>query len=300
VSSLWVGFTLVGAAGQVARNAMQRQLTGPLGIWGATNIRFVFGLPFALVFFVAALVFSGETIPPPGAMFGPMFGFWLMLGALSQIIATGLMLSAMTDRSFTVTTAYLKTEAVQTAIFGLVFLGDGFGPFRLLAIVIASVGVAVAGVRIGRSSNFAEIRPLLTGLAAAAGFALSSVGFRGAIISIGDVSFVIAASLTLVLGLTLQTLLLTVFLLLRGRNVLRAMLALWRPSLFAGFVGALASQFWFLAFAQTPVANVRTLALIEVVFAQVAAVTVLRQKLVWREVAGAVLIVVGVALLLSV
>ena len=43
-----------------------------------------------------------------------IFWPWLMLGALSQIVATGLMLLAMNDRSFVVTTAYLKTEAIQT------------------------------------------------------------------------------------------------------------------------------------------------------------------------------------------
>ena len=36
----------------------------------------------------------------------------------------------------------------------------------------------------------------------------------------------------------------------------------------AGFMGAFASQFWFLAFALTAAANVRTLALVEVLFAQ--------------------------------
>ena len=46
LASLWIPFTIVAAFGQVARNAMQRSLTGPLGTWGANNIRFLFGLPF--------------------------------------------------------------------------------------------------------------------------------------------------------------------------------------------------------------------------------------------------------------
>ena len=51
IATLWVPFTIIAALGQVARNAMQRQLTGPLGTWGATNIRFLFGFPFSIVFF---------------------------------------------------------------------------------------------------------------------------------------------------------------------------------------------------------------------------------------------------------
>ncbi|MGZ5936307.1 MAG: EamA/RhaT family transporter, partial [Rhizomicrobium sp.] len=47
---LWVIFTFVAAAGQTARNAMQRELTASLGAVGATHVRFLFGFPFALIF----------------------------------------------------------------------------------------------------------------------------------------------------------------------------------------------------------------------------------------------------------
>src|SRR5499433_3070731 len=135
VTTLWIPFTLVAAGGQVARNAMQRSLTGPLGTWGATNIRFLFGFPFAIIFFVAVLVATGDRLPWPTVSFWP----WLLLGALSQIVATGLMLLAMNERSFVVTTAYLKTEALQTAIFGFVFLGDHLTWLKVLAIVVATI-----------------------------------------------------------------------------------------------------------------------------------------------------------------
>ena len=49
-SWLWAVFTLLAAAGQTARNAMQRELTASLGTVGATHVRFLFGFPFALVF----------------------------------------------------------------------------------------------------------------------------------------------------------------------------------------------------------------------------------------------------------
>src|SRR5882757_11513696 len=114
IASLWIPFTIVAAFGQVARNAMQRQLTAPLGTWGATNIRFLFGLPFSVVFFALAVIVTGDRVAWPSQSFWP----WLVAGALSQIVGTGFMLLAMNDRSFVVTTAYMKTEAIQTAIFG--------------------------------------------------------------------------------------------------------------------------------------------------------------------------------------
>jgi drug/metabolite transporter (DMT)-like permease len=295
VTSLWIPFTLIAAGGQVARNAMQRSLTGPLGTWGATNIRFLFGFPFSLVFLAVVLAVSGDKVPWPTSAFWP----WLLLGALSQIVATGLMLVAMNDRSFVVTTAYLKTEAIQTAIFGFVFLGDHLTWLKVLAIVIATIGVVITALRPGGEKGFAELRPTIIGLVAAAGFALSAVGFRGAVIVVPGVSFVTAASYTLVWGLFVQTLVLTIYLLARAPSVLQDILRLWRPSMLAGFMGAFASQFWFLAFALTAAANVRTLALVEVLFAQAVSHYSFKQPMSAREGFGILLIVVGVALLVA-
>jgi len=63
VASLWIPFTIIAALGQVARNAMQRSLTGPLGTWGATNIRFLFGFPFSIIFFAVVIIATGDPIP---------------------------------------------------------------------------------------------------------------------------------------------------------------------------------------------------------------------------------------------
>jgi drug/metabolite transporter (DMT)-like permease len=295
IATLWVPFTVTAALGQVARNAMQRQLTGPLGTWGATNIRFLFGFPFSLVFFAVVLAATGDHVPWPAAAFWP----WLLLGALCQIVATGMMLLAMNDRSFVVTTAYLKTEAIQTAIFGFVFLGDQLTTMKVIAILIATAGVVIAALRPGAGKGFRDLKPTLLGLAAAATFALSAVGFRGAVIVVPGVSFVTAASYTLVLGLFIQSLVLSIYLLARAPDVLKKILGLWRPSMLAGFVGAFASQFWFLAFALTAAANVRTLALVEVLFAQAVSYYSFKQPLSARELFGIVLIVIGVALLVA-
>lgn len=296
IAALWIPFTIVAAMGQVARNAMQRSLTGPLGTWGATNIRFLFGFPFSLVFFAIVIAATGDAIPWPTVAFWP----WLLLGALSQILATGLMLAAMNDRSFVVTTAYLKTEAIQTAIFGFAFLGDHLTMLKVMAILIATVGVVVTALRPGAVRDIASVRPTVLGLVAAAAFAFSAVGFRGAIIVVPNVSFVTAASYTLVWGLFVQTLVLTIYLLARAPKVLSNILGLWKPSMLAGFMGAAASQFWFLAFALTAAANVRTLALVEVLFAQAVAYYSFKQPVSARELSGIVLIVIGVALLVAV
>ena len=63
-------------------------------------------------------------------------------------------------------------------------------------------------------------------------------------------------------------------------------------------MGAFASQFWFLAFALATAASVRTLALVEVLFAQAISHFVFRQPVAPREAVGIVVIVIGVVLLI--
>src|SRR5436305_2067132 len=115
---LWIPFVVLASLGQVVRNAMQRGLTASLGTVGATHIRFLFGFPFSLIFFAIVLGVTQDRVPTPLGPFWPR----LVLGALTQIGSTALMLAAMNERSFVVTTAYIKTEAIQAAVFGFVFL----------------------------------------------------------------------------------------------------------------------------------------------------------------------------------
>ena len=289
---LWALFTVIAAFSQTVRNAAQRQLTATLGTVGATHVRFLFGFPFGLLFLLGVLLAGGTGLPRPPAAFWP----WVLDGALTQVAATALMLAAMRERSFVVTIAYIKTEPVQVALFGLLLLGDAVTPALALAILIATVGVVVMSVKPGASAG--GLRPTLLGLAAGAMFGLSAVGFRGAILSLGLPSYLMAATFTLVIGLALQSVLLSGYLGLREPKVLAGIMRAWRPSLFAGFVGALASQFWFLAFALATAASVRTLALVEVIFAQAISRFAFRQRTTAREAFGIALIVVGCVLLI--
>jgi drug/metabolite transporter (DMT)-like permease len=289
---LWAVFTVIAAFFQTLRNAMQRELTRTLGTVGATHVRFLFGFPFALVFLIGLAVGTQVPLPRPAWTFWP----WVIDGAFAQVAATALMLVAMGERSFVVTIAYLKTEPIQAAIFGLIFLGDAVTLPMATAILIATAGVLIMSTKPG--GMVGGIRPTLIGLASGGMFALSAVGYRGAILDLHLDSFVMAATFTLVVGLTMQAITLSLYLWLRDPAVLKAIVQSWKPSLFAGFMGALASQFWFLAFALATAASVRTLALVEVLFAQLVARFAFQQKTTAREAAGMVLVIVGVVLLI--
>jgi drug/metabolite transporter (DMT)-like permease len=289
---LWALFTLIAAAAQTARNAMQRELTATLGTVGATHVRFLFGFPFALVFLAALVLVTGAGVPHPPPVFWP----WVIAGALTQIAATALMLAAMSERSFVVAYAYIKTEPVQVALFGLLFLGEHVTLLTAMAILIATAGVIVISLKPG-IERASTLRSTVIGLLSGTMFALSAIGYRGAILSLNLPNFVVAATFTVAVGLAIQAGLLSLYLVLRDRKALEAIARAWRPSLFAGFMGAFASEFWFLAFAIATAANVRTLALVEVLFAQFVTRFIFKQPTTPRELLGVVLVVIGVALL---
>jgi drug/metabolite transporter (DMT)-like permease len=129
-------------------------------------------------------------------------------------------------------------------------------------------------------------------------FALAAVCFRGAILSLDEGVFFLRASTILVWGLGLQSLMLIIYLALRDRPALTGSFRVWRPSLFAGFLGALASQFWFIGFSLTAVANVRTLALVEVFLAQIMSRKLFAEMTSPREIVGMGLIAIGVGTIL--
>ncbi|PSC04993.1 multidrug DMT transporter permease [Alsobacter soli] len=291
---LWIVTTLVAAVAQTARNAMQRSLTETLGTVGASQVRFLYGFPFALVFLALVLAIGGGASPAPTGR----FLLWVLGGAVAQILATVLMLAAMRERSFAVATAYIKTEPVQVAVFGILVLGDPMSLGAAVAIVVATAGVVLMAVKPGSSFTAAGTRPAIMGIVSGAFFALSAIGFRGAILELGQGSFVLRSTYTLAWSLGVQTTLLLLWLGAFNRRALVKIVRAWRPSLLAGFAGAFASQFWFLGFSLTSAANVRTLALVEVLFAQAVSKRLFDQSTSPREIVGMTLIVGGVILLL--
>ncbi len=293
---LWIVFTLIAALSQTFRNAMQRSLTTRLGTVGATHVRFLFGLPFAALFLSLML---SVVEPPRELRLQPQFWGWVLTGGLTQIVATALMLAAMQLRSFTVATAYVKSEPVLVAILGFVFLSDRLGAIAVVAIVIATFGVILMSVSSAPGQQGeSRLKPALFGIAAGATFALSAVGFRGAVVALGDDPFYLRAAITLVIGLTIQSIVLSGWLLARSPGTLAEIFKAWRPSLTAGALGSFASLCWFIAFALQTAALVRTVALVEILFAQAISRQLFAQRSSRGETVGILLVVVGVMVLL--
>jgi len=297
-ASLWIPITIAAAFAQTLRNAAQRRLVADVGTLGATLVRFLYGLPFALVWL--AIVRSWQSAAWPGL--NGTFVVWVVLGAVGQIVATAFLLRAMEERSFALGVAYSKTEIIQVALFGLIFLGDPLGASTLAAVALGTLGVLLLSPADPNRPLRALLagwstRPALFGLASGAGFALAAVAFRGATLQLIQASsFLMAAASTLAASLALQTILLGGYLLARSPDVVRGVLKAWRPSMFAGFMGAAASAGWFTAFALEPAAHVRTLGLIELVFAYAISLRWFRERFTRLERTGMALLIAGLVL----
>ena len=294
---LWIPVTVCAAFAQTMRNAAQRSLTAELGTLGATLVRFLYGLPFALLWLCGVQAFGGYALPTPNLHF---LG-WVSLGAVSQIIATALLLRVMQERNFTLGIAYSKTEIIQVALFGFVVLGDPVTVTTTLAVACGTLGVLL----LTPADRERPLRTLLTGwtslpamlgLASGACFAFSAVGYRGAALALGDTPFMMSAAFALVVAQSLQTVLLGGWLLARDSSVVMRVFAAWRRSLFAGFMGAAASAGWLTAMAIEPIAHVRTLGLIELLIAPAVSRKLFREKLSRTEITGMALLTLGLVI----
>lgn len=294
---LWIPVTVWAAFAQTLRNAAQRSLIAELGTLGATLVRFLYGLPFALLWLYAVHVAGGFALPSANL---PFFA-WVVFGAVSQIAATALLLRVMAERNFTLGVAYSKTEIIQVAVFGLVVLGDAVSVSTALAIGCGTLGVLL----LAPADRERPLRSLLTGwtslpallgMASGACFAFSAVGYRGAALALGDTPFMMSAAFALVVAQTLQTLLLGGWLSARDPGVVTRVFRAWRKSLFAGGMGAAASVGWFTAMAIESVAHVRTLGLVELVFASIVSRKLFRERLSRLEITGMALLTLGLVI----
>jgi drug/metabolite transporter (DMT)-like permease len=293
---LWIPVTLVAGSAQVLRNGLQAKLTREIGTLGATQVRFIYGLPFAVLLWLIAWTFSGGPLP----RFTEAATGYALLGAVTQIAATALMLVAMTQRAFGVAYAYIKTEPVLVALFGVLLLGDHLTLLAWLGIVIATAGILVVSVdpRAWRSL-ITQWQPMAIGIGSGAFFGLASVAFRGAIVSMDGGGPLMRALTVMVVVLLIQSLMLGAWLALKDRRAFTGSLRIWRESLVAGFMGALATACWNTALSLTAAANVRTLGLIEMPIAGWFNHRVSGEPLSRREWAGTLIVMGGIALLMT-
>jgi drug/metabolite transporter (DMT)-like permease len=289
---LWIPATIGASFFQVARNALQRGLMPLTGPWGATLVRFLFGLPFSILFTAIAVWLT------PGVQPHLTQVFWIaaMTGALAQVLATASLLVAMRRAGFAVGTALQQSSLPLSAMVGLIVFHDNLSPLSWLGVGITTAGLAVLTWPTRQATGPKPVSGALFGLLSGLCFGFSLNAFRHASLALEPSHPVFSAVASVMIVQAVQAFFLTLYLVFRDRGALAAVFAGWRESLAAGLCGAIASSGWFLALALSPAAPVRAVGVVEAPIAAVAGRRFFRERLHLQQILAGCAVLAGVVL----
>ncbi len=292
---IWLPATFLAGLFQAWRTAVQQRVRAELSVNAAGLVRYLFGFPVGCLLLASYLLFARTSLP------GQHDGFWFhaAIGGVAQILGTNLLILAFGFRNYVVGSAYAKTEAVQGAILAMILLGEHLSVLTWIGIGVGVAGVVVlsAGGQRPRLSDLAQ-PAALCGLGAGLLFALTSVFIKRATLVVETTDKVLAALVTLVAVLGLQALLQGTYVAVREREQLARIARSWRVSGQVGLLAAMGSACWFTGFATAPVALVRAVGQVEVIFTLAFGRYYLREPLARSELTGLLTVAVGVVLAL--
>ena len=295
---LWVVVVLMAAAAQTVRNASQRSLTGDLGTWPSTLVRFLFGLPFVALAMALFYALPSETPALPN--FSLPYFSWIAFGATFQVLATAALLLAMQSGNFAVAVTFSKTEVLQLMLFSSLILAEFPTGWQLIAALVASFGVFMLSMPKDPAQRHWRTwmsRSAIYGLICGACFALAVLGFRAAALHIQIPQPWISAVWGVFIAQFLQSVVLGGWLMWKDRPGLAATVRSWRLSLLAGSMGALASLLWFSAYSMQTAGAVRTVGMAEVIFSYFVSRKIMHERLRTTEKIGLLLVVASTLLI---
>lgn len=289
---LWIPATVAASIFQVGRNALQRGVMTSAGPWGATLVRFLFGLPFSIVLAGIAVL----AVPNAGPSFGPAFWLSAVAGAASQILATTALLVAMDRSGFAVGTALQQSSLPLAALVGLIVYHDRLSATAWIGVVITTLGLVILTWPSKGSPTPRAVSGALFGLLSGLLFGFSLNAFRHAALSMDPAHPIFAAIVSVLIVQAMQAAALTMILMVRDPAALRVVLRNWRQSLGAGACGTCASAGWFIALALSPAAPVRALGVIEAPFAAIAGHRLFQETLQLKQVIAGIAVIGGIVL----
>ena len=293
---IWIPITIFAAFSQNLRSIYQKKLQKNMSNISSTYTRFLFGLPFVLIYFLFLYNFSNSKFLVSNINI--TFLLYCLIGGISQIIATFLLLKIFKTNNFSVATSYSKTEPIQAAFFGFILLSDPISFIGLIGIIIGLIGIMITSIKkINLRINFFNLS-VFYGLLSGSLFGLSAVLFRGASHSLFSIDYMLTSSFTLLIAIVIQTLILTFYILLTDIKQFYLLYFNWKDGLIVGFFGAFASICWFYAMSIQNVAYVRALGQIELIFTILASILYFKEKIIANEILGVLIILIGILIIL--
>lgn len=296
----WILATFSAAFFQTLRFILHKKLSlGGLGPTGSTFARFVYAAPFAALVVGGYVLATGSALP---ALSWPFWG-WAWAGALGQILATICVVALFAERNFAVGITFKKTEVIQTAILGLLVLGEAISAAGWAAIVVGLVGVLLLSETPGSAGTLWRrlgTKAVALGLASGFFFAISAVGYRAASLELATDDALLRAGVTLVCVTSSQALAMGLYLALRAPGQLAATWGARRVAVWLGLSSMAGSLSWFTAFTLQTAALVQALGQVELVFSLAASVLVFKERITRRELGGIALLALSILILIAV
>ncbi|MFT4672661.1 MAG: drug/metabolite transporter (DMT)-like permease [Pseudohongiellaceae bacterium] len=289
----WISFTLLAVIMQSVRTAGQKQIATKISPQAATLVRYLFGLPFALIYF-----YWLQADYPITKSLNLTFFVSASLAAVSQIAATVLLIKALTLKNFAVGTALAKTEAILTAVIGSLFFSAVLNLAGYLSVFLGVAGVLIASNWRVSWADLTTNKSIKLGVGAGLGFAFASLWIRDASLSLA-IDGVVSAATVLVFMVTLQTVLCLLWVVIFEHPQIALIAKNIPASLFIGITSVLGSIGWFTAMSLQNAALVKTLGQTEFLVTIAITTFYFSEKISKRELAGIALIALSVLVLLG-
>lgn len=289
----WVLWTLLAVSMQSVRTAGQKHLANDMSPLAATLVRYLFGLPFAVIYLAVLWAdHDSSSLSPTVHFFVPA----IVAGVL-QIVATILMIRLFMLRNFAVGSTYVRSEILMTAIIGAVFFADAVSTIGWIAIAISFFGLVLVSIgKTGKPSSLWNISALY-GIGAGLAFSLTSLLIRKASLSL-DTDPMFAAALTLTFMVAVQLLITLAWVCMQNYRELLVVMKKWRLSLFVGVTSVVGSAGWFTAFTLERAAYVKTLGQLEFLVTLLISILFFKEMPNKTEFTGMAILAVGVLVLL--
>ncbi len=293
----WIVVTIIAAFFQNLRSSFQKKINKEVSTIASTYVRFSFALPLAIIlFFVYFKDFSVfmQVIIQPGFLID------VTMASIFQVIFTFVLLYLFKFSNFVVGTSLSKTEVVQVAIFEYFILNEKLSKLGISGIVISTLGVIILSIKdlkLFLQNIFSKTT--LIGLISGLFLALSIVYFRSAALSLENFSSNFEKVITtLLFGLLIPTIILTIYLLLFEKKEFIKLYNDKYDCMLIGVGGFFASLSWFYAFTLIQASFVRAVGQIELLFSYFSSRYFFKEKVRVTEIIGIIIFVFGVTILL--
>lgn len=287
----WIAFTVLAAFMQAFRNALQSKLSESVSVAGVTLARFIIASPIAGLY----LWILYQINPVDSVSLSTGFIGFVIAAALMQIIATALMVKLFQLQNYAVGAGLAKSEAVMAALLGSWFFGSSLTALGWVGVLLGTIAVFIlSGVKSVRQLNLPTV---FLGLACGTAFALTSLWVREASIAL-QLPFPHSAAWVLWLVITLQTLILSGYVILTQPSTFRHLLKYKKITAAVSVTSCIGSIGWFSAMSLQHVAYVKTVGQIEVFFMLLVSLIFLKQKPKSQDAIGLILIALAAILVM--